>query len=86
MVLIGPRPEQPGFVALYEESLPFYSFRHLIKPGVTGWAQVKYKYADTPEAAKRKLGYDLYYMRHSSSRLDMEIFLRTLILLFRGSR
>jgi len=85
MVLIGPRPEQPGFVAEYERELPFYSYRHLVKPGITGWAQVRYRYTDDLEGTRRKLGYDLYYLRHMSPKLDIEIALRTIAFLMRGA-
>jgi len=77
MSLIGPRPERPIFVEKLSESIPFYRTRHIIKPGVTGWAQVKYGYGASVNDALRKLQYDLYYVRHQSILLDISIILRT---------
>jgi exopolysaccharide biosynthesis polyprenyl glycosylphosphotransferase len=77
MSLVGPRPERPYFVEQLSESIPFYRTRHIVKPGVTGWAQVKYHYGDSVEDALVKLQYDLYYIRHQSLVLDVLIILRT---------
>ena len=71
--IVGPRPERPVFVEEYERAIPFYGSRHLIRPGVTGWAQVNYGYADDEADAVEKLTYDLYYVKHSSVWLDMHI-------------
>jgi lipopolysaccharide/colanic/teichoic acid biosynthesis glycosyltransferase len=71
--LVGPRPEQVGFVKDFERSIPFYGFRHLIRPGVTGWAQVNYGYADDEADTIEKLTYDLYYVKHMSPWLDLGI-------------
>ncbi|WP_425407851.1 exopolysaccharide biosynthesis polyprenyl glycosylphosphotransferase [Hyphococcus sp.] len=77
MSFVGPRPERPEFVRELEQEIPLYHCRHLIKPGITGWAQVKYEYAASVEGARTKLRYDLYYMRHFSPLLDIVIVLMT---------
>jgi lipopolysaccharide/colanic/teichoic acid biosynthesis glycosyltransferase len=71
--LVGPRPERPEFTDVYERSIPFYAYRHLIRPGVTGWAQVNYGYADDDADTIEKLTYDLYYLKHMSPWLDLQI-------------
>lgn len=78
MSLVGPRPERPFFVEKLSQAIPFYRTRNIIKPGVTGWAQVKYGYGNTVEDALVKLQYDLYYIRHQSILLDVLILLRTI--------
>jgi lipopolysaccharide/colanic/teichoic acid biosynthesis glycosyltransferase len=78
MSLIGPRPERPEFVEQLEREIPYYGFRHMVKPGLTGWAQVNYKYGASREDAVEKLQYDLYYIQEMSIWLDMVILLRTL--------
>ncbi len=78
MSLIGPRPERPDFVVQLEQQIPFYRARHTLRPGVTGWAQVNYRYGDSVEDALTKLQYDLYYIRHRSLYLDLLILLRTI--------
>lgn len=78
MSLIGPRPEWDRLVAGYERKVPCYHFRHLVKPGITGWAQVNYPYGANLHDTKRKLEYDLYYIRHFSFLLDASIVLKTL--------
>ncbi len=78
MSLIGPRPERPEFVTRLSESLPFYRARHAVKPGITGWAQVRYPYGNSEQDALIKLQYDLFYIRHRSLALDLLILLRTL--------
>lgn len=78
MSLIGPRPERPYFVEKMKEVIPYYDLRHTVKPGITGWAQVNYKYGDSIEDGKRKLEYDLYYIRHQSLLLDLLILLLTI--------
>jgi lipopolysaccharide/colanic/teichoic acid biosynthesis glycosyltransferase len=75
--IVGPRPEQPGYVADLRTKLPFYDMRHVVQPGLTGWAQVKYRYAATEADALEKLQYDLYYLRHQSLSLDVRILSRT---------
>lgn len=78
MTLIGPRPERPEFVENLKKDIPYYSLRHMIKPGVTGWAQINYPYGASVQDAKNKLEYDLYYMKHLSPGLDMIILVRTI--------
>jgi len=88
MSFIGPRPERPIFVEGLKKEIPYYSYRHLVKPGLTGWAQVNYSYGASVEDAVRKLEYDLFYIKNSTLLLDLQIVLRTLrvILFRRGSR
>jgi lipopolysaccharide/colanic/teichoic acid biosynthesis glycosyltransferase len=76
--VVGPRPEQPQYVADLREKLPFYDVRHLVRPGLTGWAQVKYGYAGDERDALEKLQYEFYYLRHQSLSLDARIIGRTL--------
>jgi len=78
MSLIGPRPERKIFVDQLSEKIPFYNARHLIKPGITGWAQVKYPYGETLEDSYNKLEYDLYYIKNRSVTLDIRIILKTI--------
>lgn len=86
MSVIGPRPERPEFVNELEEQIPFYAIRHVIRPGLTGWAQVNYPYAGTLEEQETKLRYDLYYIKERSSFLDFKILIKTIstVLLMRG--
>lgn len=86
MSVIGPRPERPVFVANLIEKIPFYEVRHLVKPGLTGWAQVNSKYGSTEADSLEKLQYDLYYIKHRSLFLDVAIVIKTLstIIFFRG--
>jgi lipopolysaccharide/colanic/teichoic acid biosynthesis glycosyltransferase len=88
MSFIGPRPERPVFVEMLERHVPFYSQRHLVKPGLTGWAQIRYPYGASVEDAMEKLQYDLYYIKNQSPLLDVIILFETLrIVLFgRGAR
>jgi sugar transferase (PEP-CTERM system associated) len=88
MSFIGPRPERPFFVRQLEREIPYYSQRHLVKPGVTGWAQVCYPYGSSVEDAVEKLQYDLYYIKNQSPVLDAFILLETArIMIFgRGAR
>ena len=85
MSLIGPRPERPEFISDLEKSIPFYSERHCVKPGVTGWAQVRYPYGASVDDALEKLRYDLYYIKNQSIRLELEIVIRTILVIFTGS-
>jgi exopolysaccharide biosynthesis polyprenyl glycosylphosphotransferase len=78
MSLIGPRAEWSKCAELYEKKIPFYHFRHLVKPGITGWAQVNYPYGESDEDAIEKLKYDLYYIRHYSLKLDAMIVFKTI--------
>ena len=82
MSLVGPRPERPVFNEQLVEQLPYYDLRHLVRPGVTGWAQVKYPYGASVEDAKHKLEYDIYYVRHGSLMFDVRIIVRTLATVF----
>lgn len=86
MGVIGPRPERPIFVAEIAEKMPFYETRHVIKPGLTGWAQVNYSYGETIDDSLIKLQYDLYYIKHRSIFLDINIVFKTFstILFYRG--
>jgi len=86
MSLIGPRPERPEFVEDLAKTLPFYRARHAVRPGITGWAQVQYRYANSVEDSKIKLEYDLYYVKHVGALLDLRIIMRTIqvMLLFKG--
>lgn len=87
MSFVGPRPERPHFVGQLAEQIPFYHLRHTVKPGITGWAQVKYHYADSLESAMEKLRFDLYYIKHLSPTFDLTIVIDTvkIILFQRGS-
>jgi exopolysaccharide biosynthesis polyprenyl glycosylphosphotransferase len=82
--LIGPRAEWIECAERYEKKIPFYHFRHLVKPGITGWAQVNYPYGESEEDAIEKLKYDLYYIRHYSLKLDAMIVLKTIHIMFAG--
>jgi exopolysaccharide biosynthesis polyprenyl glycosylphosphotransferase len=86
MAFIGPRPERPFFVNELSKSMPFYETRHVIKPGITGWAQVNYAYGETKEDSLIKLQYDLYYIKHRSVFLDINIIIKTFstVLFYRG--
>jgi sugar transferase (PEP-CTERM system associated) len=88
MSFVGPRPERPHFVAQLQEKIPFYSQRHTVKPGITGWAQVKYNYGASMEDAREKLQYDLYYIKNMSMFLDLVILLYSVqvVLFSKGSR
>ncbi len=87
MSLIGPRPERPHFVGQLSRELPLYRARHAVKPGITGWAQVQYGYANSIEDSRIKLEYDLYYVKHAGFYLDLLIALQTLrvMLQFKGT-
>jgi sugar transferase (PEP-CTERM system associated) len=88
MSFVGPRPERPGFVEELTRAISYYPERHLVKPGITGWAQVRYRYGSSRNDAKEKLEYDLYYMKHHSLAFDLMVLLHTVeIVVFRiGSR
>ncbi len=86
MSLVGPRPERPEFIETLASAIPFYRERLLVPPGITGWAQVMYPYAASIEAARRKLQYDLYYIKHMSFFLDAMILLRTFKTILVGLR
>jgi len=88
MSLVGPRPERPEMVADLSQKIPYYNLRHSVRPGITGWAQILYKYGSSVEDAKEKLRYDLYYIKNSSAGLDLLILLNTIkiVLVGRGAR
>ncbi|EKD24169.1 MAG: sugar transferase [uncultured bacterium] len=79
---VGPRPERPEFVADLKKKIPYYEVRHLVKPGITGWAQIGYRYGSTVEDAYRKLEFDIYYLKNMSFALDVLILLKTVKTLF----
>lgn len=84
MSLIGPRPEQPSFVAAFNEQIPFYPYRHIVRPGITGWAQVMQGYASDVEETEKKVEYDFFYIKNFSFYLDLLIVLKTISILFTG--
>lgn len=88
MVFVGPRPERPEFVEKLEKQIPFYNLRHLVRPGLTGWAQVKFRYSASIRDTLEKLQYDLYYIKHRSFLFDLIIILKTIevVLTGRGAR
>ena len=81
--LVGPRPERPEFVQQLEKEIPHYSMRHLVKPGVTGWAQIRFRYARSVTDAKMKFEYDLYYIKNRSLVMDILVLIKTIQLVFR---
>ena len=85
MSVVGPRPERPEFVDLLEQAVPFWTRRHLVKPGITGWAQISAGYTADAEGTVEKLSYDLWYLRHRSLMVDLAICARTLGALVSGS-
>jgi sugar transferase (PEP-CTERM system associated) len=85
MSLVGPRPERPEFVADLNQKIPFYHLRHSVRPGITGWAQILYKYGNSVEDAKEKLRYDLYYIKNTSVGLDLLIAMNTVKTVLVGS-
>ncbi len=86
MSVIGPRPERPFFVNQLAKEIPFYRVRHAVKPGLTGWAQVRYRYGASVEDSLIKLQYDLYYIKHQGFLLDLEILFKTIVVVlgFKG--
>lgn len=88
MSLVGPRPERPEFIEWLKQEIPYYDLRHTVRPGITGWAQIRYKYGSTVDDAKEKLRYDLFYIKNMSPGLDALIFFDTIktILLGRGAK
>jgi sugar transferase (PEP-CTERM system associated) len=85
MSLVGPRPEQPHYVAELRAAIPFYGLRHLGQPGLTGWAQICYPYADSEQSSREKLRYDLYYLKNASFGFDVLILLQTVHTILWGS-
>jgi sugar transferase (PEP-CTERM system associated) len=88
MHFVGPRPERPEFVEWLSREIPYYGVRHMVRPGITGWAQVQYKYGNTLEDAREKLQYDLFYIKNASIGLDLLIWFQTvkIVLLGRGAK
>lgn len=88
MQFVGPRPERPEFVEWLSKEIPYYGVRHVVRPGITGWAQVQYKYGNTLEDAREKLQYDLFYIKNASVGLDMLIMFQTIkiVVLGRGAK
>ena len=88
MAFVGPRPERPEFVEWLTREIPYYSIRHMVRPGITGWAQIRYKYGNTILDAKEKLQYDLFYIKNASIGLDVFIMFQTIkiLLLRRGAQ
>jgi sugar transferase (PEP-CTERM system associated) len=84
MSIVGPRPERPEFVSLLEEQIPFYGLRHSVRPGITGWAQIKYQYGASVEQTKMKLEYDLFYIKHLSVMLDLAVLFETAKVMLSG--
>lgn len=84
MSFVGPRPERPSFVKELEKTIPYYSLRLTVKPGITGWAQIRYSYGSTVEDALEKLQYDLYYIKNMSILFDLLIILQTIKIVLRG--
>ncbi|NUM62458.1 MAG: sugar transferase, partial [Ignavibacteriaceae bacterium] len=84
MSLVGPRPERPYFVEMLAEQLPYYKRRLKVRPGITGWAQVKHKYDESIEDVKVKLRYDLFYIENMSIRMDLKILARTVLVVIFG--
>lgn len=84
MSLVGPRPERPVFCAMLEEKIPFFAQRHSVRPGITGWAQIKYQYGASIEDGWTKLEYELFYIKHMSLMLDLAILFETVKVVFSG--
>jgi len=87
MSFVGPRPERPEFVSGLTAEIPYYGQRHVVRPGLTGWAQVRYSYGASKEDALEKLQYDLYYIKNLSLALDLLIIVETIktVVLRRGT-
>jgi sugar transferase (PEP-CTERM system associated) len=88
MAFVGPRPERPEFIETLSKEIPFFRVRHMVRPGITGWAQIKYKYGSTIEDSREKLQYDLFYIKNASIGLDLLILFQTVktVLLRRGAQ
>jgi exopolysaccharide biosynthesis polyprenyl glycosylphosphotransferase len=86
MAFVGPRPERPEFVEWLKHEIPYYNVRHVIRPGITGWAQVRYKYGNSVSDAKEKLQYDLFYIKNLSIPLDLFILSETFKTILWGER
>ena len=84
MSLVGPRPERPHFVDQFKHKIPLYTRRLRVRPGITGWAQVKWKYDSSLDDVKEKTKYDLYYVENISLRMDMKILIATIMTMIKG--
>ncbi len=84
MSLIGPRPEQLSFVKTFEKSIPFYNYRHIVKPGISGWAQVTQGYAGNEDETALKIQYDFFYIKNISLMLDILIVIKTIQTMLTG--
>src|SRR5690606_8542143 len=84
MSFIGPRPERPEFNRELAEQIPYYNLRHMVRPGVTGWAQILYPYGASVEDATEKLQYDLFYIKNFTFLLDLQIMLKTISVVLLG--
>jgi lipopolysaccharide/colanic/teichoic acid biosynthesis glycosyltransferase len=78
MAFVGPRPERPEFAELLSKNIPYYGLRHMVRPGLTGWAQVKYQHVGAVEDAREELQYDLFYIKNASIGLDLLIMFQTI--------
>ena len=88
MAIVGPRPERPEFIEMLSKEIPYYGVRHAMRPGLTGWAQIKYRHVSTVEDAREELQYDLFYIKNASIGLDLLIMVQTIktVLLLRRAR
>ncbi len=88
MSFVGPRPERPIFVEQLTRTIPYYSLRHNVKPGISGWAQICYPYGASEQDALRKLEYDLYYIKYMSLQIDFWVIFQTIktMIFLKGSR
>jgi lipopolysaccharide/colanic/teichoic acid biosynthesis glycosyltransferase len=84
MSIVGPRPERPEFVSMLEEQIPYYGLRHSVRPGITGWAQVKYQYGASVEETRTKLEHDFFYIKHLSVMLDFAVIFETTKVMLSG--
>ena len=84
MSFVGPRPERPEFVEQFSDNIPFYAERHRVKPGITGWAQIRYPYGSDEKDTIEKVQYDLYYVKNYSLFLDLTILFQTAEVIFWG--
>ena len=82
MSIVGPRPERPNWVSSFNEEIPYYDLRHLVRPGITGWAQIRLGYVADKEMTLKKLEYDLFYIKHMGPLFDLTIIFRTILFLF----
>jgi len=84
MSMVGPRPERPSFVEMLRQEIPYYDLRHSVKPGLTGWAQIRYKYGSSIDDARRKHQFDLYYVKNNTLFLDLLVLIETVTVVLFG--